>query len=71
MSKNSYTPKKGFSWALFYTAITFILIFYGTPKKNIFALTLSLISGAIGLYFTKKSWVSYKPTKRKNSTKKK
>ncbi len=59
-----YVSRKGFGWALFFMVVTFVLVYCGVRDKDTFVLVLSLVSGIVGLYFTKKSWVSYRPNKR-------
>ncbi|MFH0712036.1 MAG: hypothetical protein V1889_02910 [archaeon] len=65
----SYVPRKGFGWAVFFTFVTFVLVFCGVSERDVPILVLSLVSGFVGLYFTKKSWVPYWPKKKVRSSK--
>ncbi len=58
------TSESGFKWALFYTALTLIFFFYGLRVYRVYSLLLAILFGVVGLYWVKKSWVSYKPSKK-------
>ena len=59
----SYVPRKGFKTASALMFVTLILVVLGLIWGKILLLIISLITGAVGVYFVKKSWVSYKPKK--------
>jgi hypothetical protein len=52
-------PKNGFGLALLFTLITLILVCYGLKNNEIFSLIAAILFGIVGLYWVKRSWMSY------------